>query len=167
MKKVVSLCLIFSLCLSQVDPETGLELKNYKEAKIYYNNNGFVEKVKVKDLSITSEQIRFTTGKEKKSQPLAEVYKIEVVVDGDQNAPKVCAGACVGINLLGWLAQPDKVERDVWNPYLGLVTTEVDNPDKASAGEFLGAALLWGGLSYLIGKGIAKEMTKWEVIYEK
>ena len=43
----------------------------------------------------------------------------------------------------------------------------MDNPNKASAVEFLGGALLWGGLSYLIGKGIAKEMTKWEVIYEK
>ena len=167
MKKVVSLCLIFSLCLSQVDPETGIELKNYKEAKIYYNNNGFVEKLKVKDLSISSEQIWFTTGKEKKSQPLAEVSKIEVAVGGDQNAPKACAGACVGISLLGWLAQPDKVEENVWNPNLGYVPTEVDNPNKASAGEFLIGALLWGGLSYLIGKGIAKEMIKWEVIYEK
>ena len=50
---------------------------------------------------------------------------------------------------------------------LGYVPTEVDNPNKASAGAFLIGALLWGGLSYLIGKGIAKEMIKWEVIYEK
>ena len=167
MKKIISLCLIFSVCFSQIDPDTGLEVKSYRVAKIYYKNNGFVEKLNVKDFSISSEQVRFTVDKEEKSQPLSEISKIEVAVGGDQSAPKACAGACVGINLLGWLATPDKTEQSVWDTQLGFVTTEVDNPDKPSVGEFLVGALLWGGLSYLIGKGIAKEMTKWEVIYEK
>ena len=167
MKKVISFCLVFSVCFSQIDPETGLEIKNYREAKIYYKNNGFVEKLNVKDFSISSEKVWFTVGKEKKSQSLSEISKIEVAVGGDQNAPKACAGACVGINLLGWLATPDKTEQNVWDTQLGYVATEVDNPDKPSVGQFLVGALLWGGLSYFIGKGIAKELTKWEVIYEK
>jgi len=167
MKKVISLCLIFSFCFGQIDPNTGLELKKYEEAKIYYNNNGFIQKINVKDLSISSEQVIYTSGKEKKSQALSEISKIEVRVGGGQSTPKTCAGACVGVMTLGWLSVPDKTTRAVWDPYLGWTTQEVANPDKQSAGSFLVGALLWGGLSYLIGKGIAKQLVKWEVIYEK
>lgn len=167
MKKIISFCLIFSVCFGQIDPNTGLELKSYEEAKIYFNNNGFVQKINVKDISIGSEQVTYTVGEEKKSQALSEISKIEVRVGGDQSAPKTCAGACVGINLLDWVLVPDKITQTAWDPYLGYTTQEVANPDKASAGSFLVGALVWGGLSYLIGKGIAKEMAKWEVIYEK
>ena len=168
MKKIISLCLIFSVCSGQIDPNTGLELKSYEEAKVYFNNNGFVQKINVKDLSISSEQVTYTVGEEKKTQALSEISKIEVRVGGDQSTPKTCAGACIGVNALLWLSQPSKTTTTQFDWYTGQQQTkERDNPDKPSAGEFLVGALLWGGISYFIGKGIAKEMTKWEVIYEK
>ncbi len=167
MKNFISLMLIFSVIFSQVDPNTGLELKTYKKAKIYYNTGGFVETKKVEDLAISIEEVSFTIGKERKTQQLSEISKIEVA-SGDDSTPRTCAGACVGVNALLWLLQPSKTTTTQLNWYTGeQQTIERDNPDKASAGNFLVGALLWGGISYFIGKGITKEMTKWEVIYER
>lgn len=148
-----AMLLRFLLCLSLLPSITSAQVtsQEYPLGRIYLSN-GFT--IEGSNLRMSSESVIIEVMGQDQQFMLTDVVQVMAKQDKAKRYGNICGVACVGCNLLPFLAMTLTNSSD----------TESETSSEEAISVVLGAAL-WGGVSYGVGYLLGQASDDWQVVY--